>query len=282
MRDADPGRAEAGDLVVVEMDAVRDPGSRAEPARLLRRSTERLPNVCIRVCVLVRRLAEVAMQAGAVAFGELRRFRQHALRHGERRARRERDADHRAGPRIVEQLRGPARCPRGSRRNPARSSSGCRPPSFSEMPIDPRVNVMRRPSFLRLLDLDVDRVLETRRKEIVVVGRRRAAGQEKFDHRHAGGDAQRLGRHAVPDALHRHEPGNEVAPEAGRMGAGQRLVEVMVRVDETRQHDMARGVESRAPWLGRAFGRAERIRRSATRRRRFRAPRPARGSRAGP
>ena len=35
------------------------------------------------------------------------------------------------------------------------------------------------------------------------------------------------------------------------MGAGQRLVEMMVGVDETRQHDMARGVERRVDALGR-------------------------------
>src|SRR5271154_2190341 len=35
------------------------------------------------------------------------------------------------------------------------------------------------------------------------------------------------------------------------MGAGQRLVEMVVRVDEPRQHDMARGVERRVNVLGR-------------------------------
>ena len=35
------------------------------------------------------------------------------------------------------------------------------------------------------------------------------------------------------------------------MGAGQRLVEMVVRVDKPRQHDMARGVEGRADALGR-------------------------------
>ncbi len=131
--------------------------------------------------------------------------------------------------------------------------SGCRPPSFSEMPIEPRVTVMRSPSFSASSTSMSIALFEARRKEVVVVGRRRAAGQEKFDQRHADGDAERLGRHAVPDALHRHEPGNELLPEAGRMGAGQRLVEVMVRVDQTRQDDVARGVEGRSPRLDRRF-----------------------------
>ena len=38
---------------------------------------------------------------------------------------------------------------------------------------------------------------------------------------------------------------------ADGMGAGQRLVEMVVRVDEPRQHDMARGVEGRVKALRR-------------------------------
>ena len=78
-----------------------------------------------------------------------------------------------------------------------------------------------------------------------MIGRGRAAGQHQFDQRHPDRDAQGLGRHAVPDALHRNEPGNELLAEANGVGARQRLVEMMMRVDKPRQHDMARGVERR-------------------------------------
>ena len=78
-----------------------------------------------------------------------------------------------------------------------------------------------------------------------MIGRGRAAGEHELDERHPDGDAQGLGRHAVPAPLHRHQPGNELLAEAGGMGARQRLVEVMMRVDEPRRHDMARGVERR-------------------------------------
>ena len=102
-----------------------------------------------------------------------------------------------------------------------------------------------QPKLRRLLDLDVDRVLKVRGKEIVMIGRGGAARQHQFHQRHPDRDAQGLRRHAVPDPLHRNEPGNELLAEASGVGARQRLVEVMVRVDEPRQHDMARGVERR-------------------------------------
>ena len=84
-----------------------------------------------------------------------------------------------------------------------------------------------------------------------MVGRGRRARHQEFDQRHADRELERLGRHPVPYALHRHEPGDEVLALAGRVGAGQRLVEMVVRIDETRQHDVAGGVEQRSAGLRR-------------------------------
>ena len=134
----------------------------------------------------------------------------------------------------------------------------------------------------RLLDLDVDRVPEVRGKEIVMIGRGRAAGQHQFDQRHPDRDAQGLGRHAVPDALHRNEPGNELLAEACGMGARQRLVEVMMRVDEPRQHDMARGVERRIGRNRRRLAAPDAFDDLGSPRPRFRARNRLRGWRAGP
>ena len=86
-----------------------------------------------------------------------------------------------------------------------------------------------------------------------MIGRGRAAGQHQFDERHPDRDAQGLGIHAVPNPLHRDEPRNELLAEACGVGARQRLIEVMVRVDESRQDDVARGVECR---IGRNRGRS--------------------------
>ena len=83
-----------------------------------------------------------------------------------------------------------------------------------------------------------------------MVGRGRAAGEQEFDQRHPDRDAKRLGRHAAPDVLHGDEPGDEFLAEPIGMGARQRLVEMMMRVNEPGQHDMARGVERRIPGGG--------------------------------
>ena len=78
-----------------------------------------------------------------------------------------------------------------------------------------------------------------------MVGCGRTAGKHQLDQRHPDRDLERLRRHAVPNPLHRHEPRDELLAEPGRVRAGQRLVEMMMGVDESRQHDMARGVEGR-------------------------------------
>ena len=66
--------------------------------------------------------------------------------------------------------------------------------------MDPRVTVMRRPSFVASSTSMSIAFVEARGKEIVMIGRGRAAGQHQFDERHPDRDAQGLGSHAVPDA----------------------------------------------------------------------------------
>lgn len=92
-------------------------------------------------------------------------------------------------------------------------------------------------------DLDIDAVLQTGRKDIVMIGRRRAAGQHQLGHRHGGGEIKRLRRQPRPDRIERLQPRKQFAVERGRKGARQRLVEMMMRVDEAGQHDMLARVE---------------------------------------
>ena len=54
-----------------------------------------------------------------------------------------------------------------------------------------------------------------------------------------------------PDRIERAEPGEQRLVDGLRMRPGQRLVEMVMRVDEPRQHDMARGVEDRVDALRR-------------------------------
>jgi len=57
------------------------------------------------------------------------------------------------------------------------------------------------------------------------------------------------------DRIERDEPGEQRFVDGRRMRAGQRLVEMVVRVDEAGQDDMARGVEHGVDPLGRLAAR---------------------------
>ena len=186
----------------------------------------------------------MGVQPAIVAFGEFGRSLHHPLRHRERRAGRKRDADHRARFDIVIEAQHPLAVFE-DRLRILHDRVGLQAPVLLGNAHGSARDRHAQPKLRRFFDLDVDRVRKARGKEIVVIGRGRAARQHQFDERHPDRDAQRLGSHAVPDALHRNEPGNELLAEACGMGAGQRLVEVMMSVDQPRQHDMARGVEGR-------------------------------------
>ena len=105
------------------------------------------------------------------------------------------------------------------------------------------------PKRARLLDLDVDRVLKPLRIEIMMIGGGGAAGQHELGQREPRGQPEVVGLEPRPDRIERDEPGEQRLVDGGRVGAGQRLVEMMVGVDEPRQHDMAGGVERRVDAL---------------------------------
>ena len=246
MADADPRPAQPLDLARIEVDPVRDPGAGREPARLFQKIDRAHAERLDAVNVLVERLAEMRVQPAIVALGESRRSFHHPLRHGERRAGGERDADHRAGFWIVKQpqhalavfedglrvLHDRVRLKTAVLLGNAHRSARDRHPQAE---------------LYRLLDFDVDGAFQARSEQIVMVSGGRAAGEQEFDERHPDRDAKRLGGHAAPDALHGDQPGDELLADPIGVGAGQRLVEMMMRVDEARQHDVARGVERDVP-----------------------------------
>jgi hypothetical protein len=102
-----------------------------------------------------------------------------------------------------------------------------------------------QPERARLLDLDVDGVFQALGKEIVMVRGRRAARQHQFGQGETRGEAELTRLQPRPDRIERHQPGKQIPVDRGRVGAGQGLKKVVMRVDEARQHDMARGVENR-------------------------------------
>ncbi len=79
----------------------------------------------------------------------------------------------------------------------------------------------------------------------MMIGGGRAAGQHEFGQREPRSQSEVVRLQPRPDRIERDEPGEQRLVDGGRVGAGQRLVEMVVGVDEPRQHDMAGGVERR-------------------------------------
>ena len=87
-------------------------------------------------------------------------------------------------------------------------------------------------------DLDIDGVLEPGRKDVVMVGRGGAARQQQFRHRHGDAEIERFRRQPRPDRIQRLQPWKQFAIERRRQRPGQRLVEMMMGVDQAGQHDV--------------------------------------------
>jgi hypothetical protein len=92
-------------------------------------------------------------------------------------------------------------------------------------------------------DLAVDAVAVL--EQIAVVEHGGAARQREFGQADQRAGARGLGVDAGPRAIKRLQPGKEIVVLRARKVAGQGLVEVVVRVDEARQDDLAAEVEHR-------------------------------------
>ena len=84
-----------------------------------------------------------------------------------------------------------------------------------------------------------------------MIGGGGAAGEHKLGQRESRREPELMRLEPRPDRIERGEPGEQRLVDRGGMGAGQRLVEMMVGIDESRQHDMARSVEDRVDPLRR-------------------------------
>ena len=185
MADADARLAEPGDLLGIEMNAVREPGAARHPAGFLE-EIDRPQAIHLETeALLVVGLAEMGVQLAVVALGQAARSRPSdrlVTENGEHGASATRICAPGFGSWNSFSTRSlSARIVSSS----CTTLSGGRPPSFCDRFIDPRVTVMRMPSATRLLDLDVDRVLKARRIEIVMIGGGRAARQHEFGQREA-------------------------------------------------------------------------------------------------
>src|SRR5450756_1821702 len=83
-----------------------------------------------------------------------------------------------------------------------------------------------------------------------MIGRGGAAGQQQLRHRHGDAEIERLRRQPRPHRIERLQPRKQLAVERRRQRAGQRLVEMVVGVDQPGQHHMVAGLEERRRRLG--------------------------------
>ena len=104
----------------------------------------------------------------------------------------------------------------------------------------------------RGLDLRVDEPVLAAGEEVQVIRAGRAPGQQQLGQAHAGGHAHAVGVDPAPDLVQLRQPAEQGRFLHRRDVARQRLRQVMVRVDEAGQHDLARGVDA-AHGIGSGF-----------------------------
>ncbi len=77
-----------------------------------------------------------------------------------------------------------------------------------------------------------------------MVGRRGAPGQQQFGHRHGHGRLQGVRSEPSPHRIQTLQPGEQFGIRHRRPSARERLVEVVMRVDQAGQHHVGGGVEN--------------------------------------
>ena len=193
------------------------------------------------VRLLLHGLGEVRVERQAELAGKRRRLGHELLRDRERRARRHRDLDARAGPLLV-QLGDEALGVRQHRVDVLDQLVG-REPAVGLTEIhraargdDPHAELARR------LHLRLDQARAAAREDVVVVEDGRAAGERELGEARAGGGVLGLRVDPRPDRIELAEPCEEV----GLLRAGSRegLVEVVMRVDEAGRDDRAAQVDA--------------------------------------
>ena len=242
--------SELDDVGVVEMNAVREPHAGREPARLLQKIDGPAAEHLVGEPLLVHGLGEVGVQWAVVRVRELGGGAHQAAGHGERRAGRQPDLHHAAGSGVMKQLQHAL----------AVEKDGV---LVLHDLVGRQTAVLLREIHgtarggdadaqrLGFLDLDIDVASELPGEQIVMVGGRRAARHEQFGQGKPHTQPERVRREARPQRIERVQPGKQFLVDRGGMRARQRLKEVVVRVDEARQHDMGGGIEDGGDWLRR-------------------------------
>jgi len=233
---------ERRDFGIVEVDAVGQPGARREPAVALQ-EVEGTTAVALQAeAGLLRGLGEVGVERAIETFGERCGLAHEPLGHGERRAGCESDLDVGSGRSVVEEGED-ALAVAQDRILVLDHGIGRQSTVLLRQVHGAARHGHAQPDLPRRLDLDVDRLLQPGRVQVMMIGRRGAARHQQFDEGDPHRRTEVVGREPRPDRVERLQPREQRLVDRRGMGAGQRLVEMVMRVDETRQHDMAPGIE---------------------------------------
>ena len=253
MTDADPVLAEAANLVVVEMDAMRQPDALVQPADFLEIVERAATEMGKAELVLVPRLAEMGMQPAVIFLGQGRAVDHQLPGDVERRAGRDRHAAERALRGVVifrqhalavgdhgvvvlhQPFVGDAAALRAEIDGAARQRDAHAEP-------------------LGFLGLDVDGIRHVGAEDEQMVRGGGAARHQQFGEREADAQPEAVAvQMRAPARIERLQPGKQFLVDRVGMRAGQRLEEMVMRVDEAGQHDVAAGVDDLVAGRGRAF-----------------------------
>jgi hypothetical protein len=234
--------AEPIDLAFIEMNAMGEPDIRLEPARLLEIIDRPAMKALLAILRLVMGLGDMGMKTAAMAARQEGRLGHQFARHRERRAGSESDLDHGALPPLVIAPDHPLAV--------GQDGVAVLHDAVGRQTAVALGQVHRSAAHHHaqangpgLIDLDVDRLFATLRKEIMMIEGRGAARHQELGQSEPGGEAMRIGRQPRPVAIERLEPGEELLVDRLRMGARQRLIHVMMRIDETRQYHVTACIE---------------------------------------
>ncbi|CAM5418350.1 hypothetical protein SSTU70S_01687 [Stutzerimonas stutzeri] len=242
MADADAGGAQAMDFHLVKVDAVRQPGPRAEPADALQVVDGAHAEALRAELLLVQRLGQVGMQAHVASLGQLGAGAHDVGGHRERRAGREGDLDLRAVAAFVVALDQPLAVSEDRFGILHHALAGQAAVLLGQVHRAARQHGAHA-QFAHGLDLDVDRLLEPGGEQVVVVGGGGAARQQQLGQCHLARQFQRPRCEAGPDRVERQQPVEQRLVDHRTPGAGEGLVEVVMGVYQSRQHDVLVGIE---------------------------------------
>ena len=205
VRDAHAGAAQPGHFAAVEEDAVRQPGVAVEPFDFFQ-EVERPPAEAAQaVILLIAGLGQVRVQAHTVAAGQFRAVAHQLRRDRERRAGRQRDAQHGARRWVVVLPDEPLAIGQNLlfglhhriRRQPALARAHAHAAARG---VEADADAARR------LDLRVDQVVLPLREDIVMVGGGGATRKHQLRHARQRGGMHRLFIQPRPDGIQRAQP----------------------------------------------------------------------------